>query len=150
MPSSQRRTLDPPPPPHFSRPDAGAANVWATASKVAHGVDPNRPYGIVVAPRWQAALGPVGGPVVPGVTVSAMFDLGAGQIVDETPNPNDCVGACAAWDVLWWEGKGARPAPKKNWLQTTGPDPASSAIVVPPKPAGYTDKEWYQRLSLSW
>lgn len=137
-----------------AKPDAGAAKVWATAATVAHGLDPARPYGIMIAPRWQAKLGPGGGPVVPGVTVSAVFDIGASQILDETPNPNDCVGTCEVWNRLWWEGKGARPQPLlfKSWAQAARVD-ASAAVNdcdLPPVPAGYTTKEWHEKLGLSW
>ena len=146
---SLNSTLTRPPFVFSFRPDAGAAQVWATASKVAHAINPDRPYGIMVAPRWQAAFGVAGGPVVPGVTVTAFFDFPAGSILDETVNLNDCVGTCSGWEKLWWEGKGARPAPKKqSWLQTTGAETA--APVIPAKPAGYSDREWYEQLGLSW
>jgi hypothetical protein len=150
------------PTPLAGKPDAYKAEVWETASKIATVVNKgldllDRPYGILIAPRWQAALGPkLGGPVVPGVTVTAVFEIGAGQVMDETPNLSDCVDLCEVWRPVDVAVKGTRPPPLKSWA-VAKPRAASDADAttdceIPPKPEHFpgSQREWYEHIGLSW
>ena len=75
----------------------GLAKPWATAAAAAAAAWPEgRPYGVLVAPWAQAALG-LALPVIKGVVVAAMADLGSSQVLVEDSVAGDCLGRCFVW-----------------------------------------------------
>ena len=131
------------------KPDAAAAKPWATAATVAAAVDAARPYGVLVAPKWQPVKS--GGPRAAGVAVAAVFDTGASQLLDETITLTDCIGLCDNWRQLTPAQEAARVRPPplgKSWavLQEARGD----GCDLPSPPPGVDARDWYQRLGVSW